>query len=620
MINSFDIETFIDEKKKIIPYCICFIFKKKEYSFYYDKKKDIILESIDKIFALKLNKKNKNIIYVHNLNFDGLLILNTLSKSTKYNFKSFIKDMSIYSITINFNNISIEFKCSYKILPSSLKKIADSFNLPKKLIFPYKFSSINTLNYVGEVPNLEYFNSKEDYNNFLYLNESFNFKDYSIRYCKRDVLITSLFIENIKNIVKKLDINLENVFSSPSLSLKVFEKKFNFKKVKLRNNNFIDKYIRNSYFGGRCEVYANPLEHEYIYHFDFSGMYSQCMKQKFCFGKYNINTNPKKINNPGFYFIEFISNNDIPILPHHRNNDNKLLFTNGEMKGLYWFEEILLFLEKGGIIKKIHYSIEYENYDYVFNKFVDFFDEIKSMGSEYKSFGKLMINSLYGRLGMNEIETYSLFIENKKLEYYQKKFNVISHVEVNDFCLINMEINNELRKIYKLKTKTKNNISLASAITSKARIKLYNAQQEVIKNKGRILYSDTDSIFASYDRNVLNEKHGEIFWDGTKNDTEIKDAVFVSPKTYGLLYKNNEESIKMKGYNQNKISFNELKFKFYNNDKITINDYFTIQKSQFNLKGLLSTKNFDFYRYDKRVFIDNKKNTKPLIYKNFIYL
>jgi DNA polymerase elongation subunit (family B) len=133
------------------------------------------------------------------------------------------------------------------------------------------------------------------------------------------------------------------------------------------------------------------------------------------------------------------------------------------------------------------------------------------MGSEYKSFGKLMINSLYGRLGMNEIETYSLFIENKKLEYYQKKFNVISHVEVNDFCLINMEINNELRKIYKLKTKTKNNISLASAITSKARIKLYNAQQEVIKNKGRILYSDTDSIFASYDRNVLNEKHGEIF-------------------------------------------------------------------------------------------------------------
>jgi hypothetical protein len=76
----------------------------------------------------------------------------------------------------------------------------------------------------------------------------------------------------------------------------------------------------------------------------------------------------------------------------------------------------------------------------------------------------------------------------------------------------------------------------------------------------------------------------------------------------------------MKGYNQNKISFNELKFKFYNNDKITINDYFTIQKSQFNLKGLLSTKNFDFYRYDKRVFIDNKKNTKPLIYKNFIYL
>jgi hypothetical protein len=76
----------------------------------------------------------------------------------------------------------------------------------------------------------------------------------------------------------------------------------------------------------------------------------------------------------------------------------------------------------------------------------------------------------------------------------------------------------------------------------------------------------------------------------------------------------------MKGYNQDKISFKELKFKFYNNDTISINDYFTIQKSQFNLKGLLSTKNFDFCKYDKRTFIDNKKNTKPLVYKNFVYL
>ena len=49
MINSYDIETF-DEKNKIIPYCICFLFKNKYYSIYYEKNSDIILKSIDYIF------------------------------------------------------------------------------------------------------------------------------------------------------------------------------------------------------------------------------------------------------------------------------------------------------------------------------------------------------------------------------------------------------------------------------------------------------------------------------------------------------------------------------------------------------------------------------------------
>jgi len=121
-----------------------------------------------------------------------------------------------------------------------------------------------------------------------------------------------------------------------------------------------------------------------------------------------------------------------------------------------------------------------------------------------------MINSLYGRLGMNSIKNHSFFIEKKDLDLYVKNFKIISHVELNNYCLVNAEIDEKLKKKIKIKEKTKNNIALASAITSKARIKLYNAQQSVIANEGRILYSDTDSIFAAYKKDVINCKHGEI--------------------------------------------------------------------------------------------------------------
>ena len=81
-----------------------------------------------------------------------------------------------------------------------------------------------------------------------------------------------------------------------------------------------------------------------------------------------------------------------------------------------------------------------------------------------------------------------------------------------DILLIEAELDSKLEKLLNIKKKkSKNNIVIASCITSKARIKLYRAQEEVLKNKGRMLYSDTDSIFASFEKDVTGEKHGEIY-------------------------------------------------------------------------------------------------------------
>ena len=84
-------------------------------------------------------------------------------------------------ISIKINNKVIEFRCSFKLLPLSLKTISLSFNLEPKLVFPYRFSQKKTLLYVGIKPDLKYFNSLIDYNCFLDFtkkNKVFSFKYY----------------------------------------------------------------------------------------------------------------------------------------------------------------------------------------------------------------------------------------------------------------------------------------------------------------------------------------------------------------------------------------------------------------------------------------------------------
>jgi len=618
VVNSFDIETFLDNNIHI-PYCICYIIKKKNYNVYYKENIDIVYESILHIF--KISKIKEVTIYIHNLDFDGLLILNSLSNQKKITFSVFMKKMNIYSITLILDKKKINFRCSFKILPVSLYNISKSFNIEEKMIFPYLFSTKKNLFYIGSVPDKSFFNTEEDWIIFNKKNNFLDFKEYSISYCNRDVLITSKFVKIIFNLIINLKINKNTVYSAPSLSFKIFLKNFNSLNVSFKYNERLDRLIRMAYYGGRCEVYGNPYANEYIFHFDFSGMYGQCMAEKFPYGKWKIIHNVDIMDKPGFYYIEYQSNCDIPVLPHHRIIDGKLIFSNGNLEGLYWYEEIKLFLENNGIINKIKYGVIFEKYDIIFDSFLKYFNNIREKGSDYKTFAKLIINSLYGRMGMAPFETYTFFDYIENLDDLNKKINIKSIKILNKIIMIEAFIDNKLKKfVNKDFIKPKNNVALAAAITSKARIKLYKAQKDVIYFNGRLLYSDTDSIFASYTQNVLGEKHGSVFWDSSKKDTLINKAVFINPKTYALIYNNGEEIVKMKGYNQKNFKYKYMEENFYNEKKISLKDYLFIRKKELILMKESVEKTFDLSNYNKRKFIENKKKTRPFFYTNYKYL
>ena len=580
IINVLDIETY-EESGFVIPYCISFSLENKIFSVYINENDDIIIETI-KIIAMKSTKPNV-IFFIHNINFDGIIIINALAKNNIL-FDWFIRKLDIYYIKFSYLGTFFEFRCSYKLIPLPLSYF-NTIEFNGKTIFPYKFINKNNLNYVGDIPNENYFNNKEEYFEFKKKSSLFKVKDDTIKYCENDVILTKKVIENILNTLNK---NLVKIFwrsySSPSMAQKIFISFFNTSFITKNIAKSENDFIRQGYYGGRCEVYGNAYDNEIVNYFDFSGMYGQCMLEKFHAGVGKFKLKNLSYNDVGFHTISYISNIDVPVLPYHSSN-GKLLFPNGSIIGTFWFEEIILFVKYGGVVVEIISSFIYPKYEYTFKDYINHFNELKKRGHYFKVFAKLMINSLYGGFAMDDEDFFTIITFSDK-EYYDISDNtaIISHSKINNCHIINIKKDVRSEDLYnKKKTKwnqhiSSRNVSYAAAISSKARIKLYEAFSAVKKDGGRILYSDTDSIFAAYHESRLGKNCGEVRWSESYSDT-----FFIAPKFYGVIGLNGED-VKIKGVKKKKEIFVQIKNAFIGKQKhITFNNELNFGRKNFIL-------------------------------------
>lgn len=611
MMNTYDIET-LTENEIVYPFCVSFILEKVIHTCYY-LDYDVVMKSVEK--AAKLSKLKNIVFYVHNLNFDGVLILECLFKHGIV-VELFKKNLDIYQIKfVYFGNLFV-FKCSYKLLPLSLNSLAKELN-KQKGVFPYKFASWNNLYYIGDCPSEQYFNTKEDYLFFSEKTNIFNFQKVCIEYCELDVVLLKNVLEEIKKALKNISgFNLLNIFeksmSAPSFSYKIYFKYYNKFHVSKKLNIDIYSYVKNSYFGGRCEVFGNPHENEYTYYYDFSGMYAQCMLEDFPVGDYYFEINPKNVEIPGFYCIEYIQNGDIPILPLKMNN--KLLFVNGKMEGVFWYEEIKIFLKDCGEILKIKYGILFKKCEKVFKSFVEDFSKLRILGGYKKMLGKLIINSLYGGFGLKYIDSISVVTYSEKEFYdYMENTTVKSYYRINNCFLL--EILKDKKSNAMLNKGEKNwsvthherNLIYASIITSKARVKLYNSISDVINEGGRMLYCDTDSIFAAFRKSDLKKCGKVIVWQKIYDD-----SFFISPKFYGVKNKIFED-VKIKGVSDRGKKFDEVKKIFYSNEeRIHFENELVFYKKNLILKQKYIDKILWLNNYEKRVFSFDKKTTMAL--------
>lgn len=479
---SADFETNVSETDcRVWAYALCEIGNTKNF---------IYGNNINDFIKFCQNKRENYVLYFHNLKFDGEYIFSYLlnngyvcikdkKECRDKTFTTLISDTGhFYSIEIFFETKNkkhinkVTIYDSLKILNFSVEQIAKDFNLPiKKLDLDYK--TIREENHI--------------------------LTEHEIEYIRNDVEIMA----------RALKIMFDEDLTKMTIGSDAL---YNYKKMNTNFNKYfpilpyeIDKDIRKSYKGGF--TYLNKCykekETEKGVVLDVNSLYPSVMKyEKLPFGEplYFNGKYEEDLLYPlyiqTFSCIFKIKNNMIPTIQIKNNlafipneyvessNDDivTLTLTNVDLN---------LFFEHYDVTEIVyHGGWKFKGIKGLFSSYIDYWSEQKIQAKKDKNdalyrISKLMLNSLYGKFGLNP---------NVRGKYpYLNEDGIVKY---------GMYPNETRDAIY---------IPIASFITSYARNKTIRTSQAIkdyTLNKYGIdyyIYSDTDSIhLLDIDEKELN--------------------------------------------------------------------------------------------------------------------
>nr|QWO71395.1 DNA polymerase [Termitomyces sp. K1Ag] len=569
-------------------------------------------------------------VFIHNFSyFDGIFLLRILSELTDIVIKPIIRDGRIINLKFSFSilkyKFNLYFRDSYLLLPFSLKELAFNFDVTAKGIFPYKFVNNKnlSLDYIGKIPEYEYFDnlSLQDYNQYCegFKKESWDLRKETIKYCNQDVITLYLVMDKFqKKIFTLFRIDVLKYPTLSSLSFAIYRSGYlkNFKIPLIEGNLFTD--IKKGYSGGMVDVYKPfPDKGVKIYRYDVNSLYPSVMKNDNMpvgdpiyfegdISLISIGTGYDLITNPfGFFEVEVTAPKSIriPLLQTRIETENgiRTVAPLGTWKGTYFSEEINNAIKYGYKFKIIRgYLFEKQK---IFSEFVDYIYKLKvnsKRGTPDYIISKLLLNSLYGRFGMNpEMENHIITSEKDSLLIINKK--IVTNI-------IDLKNGKELISFFdsqdwdQEKAKKSLNISvpIAAAVTAAARI--YMAKFKTMKDI-ELFYTDTDSIDINkpLPSQYVGEELGQM-----KLEHIFNEVIFLAPKVYGGKT-DSYEYVKIKGL-KNPITFDEMKPLLFKNQKVEINQekwYRNISSGNINIKQEIYTLMINNF---KRKLIYNDQN------------
>jgi DNA polymerase type B, organellar and viral len=225
---------------------------------------------------------------------------------------------------------------------------------------------------------------------------------------------------------------------------------------------------------------------------------------------------------------------------------------------------------------------------------------------------KLLLNSLYGRLGMSPYVENHIVIESEKSNelLLNEDYTVTNVVDLQNGKELISYFNKKDIKAIDDGSKSKNiSIVIAAAVTAYARIKMSEIKMD---NNIKIYYSDTDSFVVDklLNNNLVSEKLGDF-----KLENIFTRAAFLAPKVYGGLLK---DQFDKQGNPIEKVKIKGLK------KTIKFEEFVTLLKKDSSLKKPQEK----FYRdlANGRILVDNSDytlivtgNKRKIIYENGVF-
>lgn len=412
------IETAVDDNNNFIPVS-CAWQNDEKYQPYFVTD----FSSFDHMFKRCFNdmlEQDGYTWYSHNLgSFDSVFMIKTLLNEYPNTAKFQFKDGKPLSIKISLpskkkgdNGKKMVFKDSLKLLPMSLKSLIKEYRIKtQKLHFPYRFMTLDKLNYSGLVPNQSYYEniSDDDYQSIVsnFQDSPWILRTELLKYMMNDVValyqLLDIFSEELYDLE---NLNITDVSSISSAALKSYLSHY-YNDIKTpiyipRHNNYLE--LKNAYYGGRVEVFKGYAEQVFIY--DVVSLYPSVMMKSIPTGELIKSTDTHLDSYYDFCYatVNVPLNIKAPVLPF-RNESGGLIYPTGNWSG--WFSsEILKQAHKTqNVVVEVHHGYKMASSNNLFNKFVDNFSKIKidaekENNQARRTIAKLLLNSLYGRFGL----------------------------------------------------------------------------------------------------------------------------------------------------------------------------------------------------------------------------
>ncbi|NBO53120.1 MAG: hypothetical protein EBU84_00685 [Actinobacteria bacterium] len=269
---------------------------------------------------------------------------------------------------------------------------------------------------------------------------------------------------------------------------------------------------RNAYYGGRVELFKTHATGSDIYYTDINSLYPSVMLNKFPdaadqnFGEKTLAKAKKLLTSKDELYGVVHCDIDIPEdmlispLPVKREGSGEVCFPVGPVSGWWTVHEVRHALSRGCKLKKLHGAYGSRTGSYYYREFVRTFYRLrkeeldKPQPDEGKTlFYKLLMNNLYGQLGMKGTITRGIHLTQDMVDFDEDGEMYLTRPGIpfgnKLLCEIAMPLPEHVNYLH------------AAYVTSYGRLKLMHYMEKV--GPENLIYCDTDSLFFTWSKSKL---------------------------------------------------------------------------------------------------------------------